>query len=241
MKPKPKKKRRWLVILLSIVGLLLAFLAAIVITSHYISTPTTGAAIGPYVEHKSALLVVGVQKDTTSNTAFYGDTTDFVEKVNRAVTLAQDAEMETLYIRNEYGNNPLVLLLSLGRYRRGTVGVDFDGRLRVINRRLFSKSVADSFSDGAFEDYLLGREIDTLYIVGADAAACVHKTALGGVNRGYCVTILKDAVITINDATMVEMLRQYEKDGIEVMDLDGFAEMCKDKKPRGEGCGCTDQ
>jgi len=45
-----------------------------------------------------------------------------------------------------------------------------------------------------------------------DAAYCVHKTALGALNRGYKVTVVDDALMTRKNLS--DVLKQYEKDGI---------------------------
>jgi nicotinamidase-related amidase len=172
--------------------------------------------------------VIDVQKDTTSN-AMYGDTTEFVEKVNQAIVFAQANDMDVLYVKNEYGNNPIVWLLSMGRYREGTGGIELDSRLQVVSDNVFSKSVGDSFSSKDFEEYLVSNNIDTLYIVGADAAACVYSTAQGGMNRHYNVSIIKDAVITVNANMLTQMLTQYASDGINIIDLAQFQELTQTK------------
>jgi nicotinamidase-related amidase len=107
----------------------------------------------------------------------------------------------------------------MGRYKKDTIGAEFDSRLQIVNENVFSKSIGDSFSSKDFEEYLIANEIDTLYIVGADAAACVYRTAEGGMNRQYHVNIIKDAIITVNDSAMTQMLTQYDSDGIGVIDF----------------------
>lgn len=223
-----KKKRKWLRILLPIVGVIVIFTAAVLLTSFYVANPTKGTPIARYDNPKSALLVIDVQNDTTSNKSFYGDTTEFVENVNQAIALAEQGGMEILYVKNINGSNPIVLLLSLGRYRKGTAGVELDGRLQLVNENTFSKSIGDSFSSKEFEEYLISKSVDTLYIVGADASACVYSTARGGTNRGYNVNVVEDAVISISDSIKKQMLQQYAADGVEVINLAQFEEVVRD-------------
>lgn len=222
---KTKKKRIWLRVLLVLAGVMVISSVAIVLTSLSVAKPTEGSAIAQYDNPKSALLVIDVQNDTTSNAAFYGDTTGFVESVNQAITFAGDNGMEILYVKNITGNNPIMGLLALGKYKRDSNGAELDGNLQLVNNNIFEKSIGDSFSSSDFEEYLVAKEVDTLYIVGADAAACVYSTAGGGLNRTYNVRVIKDAIITINDKTMEQMLEQYEKDGIEVIDMAKFQEL----------------
>jgi nicotinamidase/pyrazinamidase len=64
------------------------------------------------------------------------------------------------------------------------------------------------------ESFLILHQVGNLYLVGLDAAYCVHKTALGALNRGYKVTVVKDAILARDD--MNDILKRYEKDGIAV-------------------------
>ena len=132
-------------------------------------------------------------------------------------------------MKNEYGNNPIVRLLSMGRYRKGTNGAELDNRLQVVNENVFSKSIGDSFSSKDFEEYLILKEIDTLYIVGADASACIYSTARSGINKRYNVNIMKDAIITVNEKAMNQMLTKYASDNINIIDLVQFRELVQSK------------
>jgi len=217
---KKKGKRKVLIILCSIIGILIIFSTIVGLTVLHTKTPTKGAEIYRYAKSKSALLVIDVQNDTTDNIAFYGDTAKFVSNVNQAIALACDNNIDVLYVKNY--NNFIPSLLSGGRYKRGTNGYELSRNLQVVNENIFTKSIGDAFSSKDFDDYLISNEIDTLYIIGADASACIYSTALGGLNRKYNVNIIKDAIITINSEVMDKMLKQYETDGIGIIDLEQF-------------------
>jgi nicotinamidase-related amidase len=218
---KKNGRHKKMIILFSVIGIFILFIAITVLTSLYVNNPTKGEPIAKYENPKSALLVVDVQNDTINNKA-YSDTSGFIERVNQAVEYAEENGMIIIYIKNEYGFNPIISILSMGRYRKGTNGAELASDLSVVNDNIFSKSIGDSFSTSDFENYLISNEIDTLYIVGADAAACVYSTAQGGINRNYNINIIKDAIITINDKTMDDMLKKYISDGIAVIDLMQF-------------------
>ena len=214
-----KKKRKRLRVVLPIIGVVLILVIIVVSSVLYATTPTKGDPIAGYNEPKAALLVIDVQNDTTSNTAFYGDTTRFLENVNQAIAFAEENDMEILYVKNITGNNPVLQLLAGGKYKDGTVGAELADGLQIASGNIFTKSIRDSFSDKGFEDYLISKQVDTLYIVGADASACILSTAQGGINRNYNVNIISDAIITVNDTVMAQMLEQYTKDGAVVIDL----------------------
>jgi nicotinamidase-related amidase len=128
--------------------------------------------------------------------------------------MAEENGMEILYIRTEY-TNPLMQLLAGGMFKPGTDGFELDNKLNLVNDNVFSKSIADSFSNAAFENYLISKEVSSLYIVGADAAGCVLRTAQGAKNRNYSVTIIRDAVISAaSDSKMKQVEEQRAKSGI---------------------------
>ena len=222
MQADTKNKRKRLRVLLPIIGVVIVLIIIVAVSVIYATAPTKGEPIVRYNEPKAALLVIDVQNDTTNNTAFYGDTTRFLENVNQAITFAEENDMEILYVKNITENNPVLQMLSGGRYKDGTVGAELADGLQIVSGNIFTKSIRDSFSDKGFENYLISKQVDTLYIVGADASACILGTAQGGINRNYKVNIISDAIITINDTVLAEMLGQYTKDGAVVIDMAQF-------------------
>ena len=216
------KNKKALKIVLSIFGVILIVIAIFVIKVLSISTPTKGTLIRKYNDPKAALLVIDMQKDTTGNNSFYGDTTEFIDRVNQSIDIANKKAMEIVYVKQECKNNPLDLVISAGRYRAGSEGVQLDSRLKVVNENIFTKNKSDAFSTKEFENYLISKQIDTLYIAGADATGCVYKTALGGINRKYKVFVVEDSIISVNNKILKEMLNKYSSDGISVTSLEQF-------------------
>lgn len=212
-----------MMILFPALGVLVVLIAAYVITGLYVTLPTKGKSITGYGNPKSALLVIDVQNDITNNKS-YSKTSEFVDSVNRSIEFAEKNAMEILYIKNIYGSNPVAMLLSGGKGKKGTEGVEFDSRLNIVNDNVFTKSRGDSFSSAEFKKYLISKKVESLYIAGADAAGCILRTAQGGRNREYNVTIIKDAIITAaNDTKMKQLKEQYKKYGIDTITLN---ELC---------------
>ncbi|MCL1819778.1 MAG: cysteine hydrolase [Oscillospiraceae bacterium] len=217
-----KGKNKRMIILFSIIGIVIVLAAAVLLTLQHTNTPTKGAPIARYSNPKSALLVLDLQNDVIG---IYGDTSTFVENVNQAVALAEESGMEILYIKNIAGKNPIIQFLYMGKLRDGTKGAELDSRLRIANGNVFKKYIGDSFSSKEFERTLISKQVDTLYIVGADAAGCVYRTAQGGLNRKYNVNVITDAVITRDNKTMKQMLEKYTAEGIETTNLSGFQKL----------------
>jgi nicotinamidase/pyrazinamidase len=195
-----------------------------------IYTPTKGDMIAEYANPAKALLVIDVQEDYTGINGRQGPLLNNVEAQIRAInTLIDSASrtgMHVVYIRQIFDNNFFTRKF-IGRTLEGVPGTELDGRIRVINSNDFTKKISDAFSNPALDTFLVSNQVYELYLVGLDAAYCVYYTALGGLNRGYKVTVIEDAVMTRKD--MNDVLKQYEKDGIGVSSSKKVLEMRKER------------
>lgn len=219
-KSNPRQKRKWrtiMIIACSILGIILLTVTSRII---YLSTPTKGTHIKTYEHANAALLVIDVQKDTT-NMPQYKHTEELLANINSTIEQAKTSGMEIIYISQEF-SYPLDLILSNGLYKEGSEGATFDERLEIVSDQSFSKARSDIFSNPDFDQYLIDHEISTLYIVGADASACVYKAALGAKNRGYDTFIVKDCIFSFSDNMYNKMLKQYEKNQIPTITMDSF-------------------
>lgn len=180
-----------------------------------IYTPTTGAKISKYAAPQKALLVIDVQEDYTGlkgkQPVPYPNASDQITAINNVIDKASESGFQVVYIRHLFADNILTRTF-MGRDIEGLPGTEIDGRLKVINRNEFTKKISDSFSNPKLEGFLIRNHVDELYLVGLDAAYCVHKTALGALNRGYRVTVVDDAILSQKNLNVA--LKQYGKDGI---------------------------
>jgi nicotinamidase/pyrazinamidase len=205
-------KTALLVLLLSLLSLLLAAVAMVV---RSMFTATRGKKIARYPTPRKALVVLDLQEGYRGTNHRQPVTippaTGLIATVNRLIDSAALAGMEVAYIRQVFGNNLFVRLH--GGSKQGRVVID--RRVKVVNGNDFEKNRTDAFSNGAFGQLLIDRQVDELYLVGVDAAFCVYYTALGALNRGYKVTVVTDAVISRNK--MEGVLAKYRRKGIGVI------------------------
>jgi nicotinamidase-related amidase len=66
---------------------------------------------------------------------------------------------------------------------------------------LFDKPTYSPWVDGRLHSALRGGGVDTLVVTGGETDVCVLATALGGIDLGYRVIVLKDAVCSGADET----------------------------------------
>jgi nicotinamidase-related amidase len=177
--------------------------------------PTKGKKIAAYPDPRQALVVLDIQEGYSGTNSRQPVTstpaTGMIATVNRLIEKAAESGMEVAYIRQVFSNN-LIVRLHGGR-RQGRVIVD--RRIQVINGNDFEKNRTDAFSNRQFEQLLIDRHVNELYLVGVDAAFCVYYTALGALNRGYRVTVVTDAVMSRN--SMEDVLERYRRKGISVI------------------------
>ena len=188
---------------------------------YYLSKETFGEEVSGENGNKSALLVLDVQNDTLSMKE-YTQKDVLVKNINKAIEFAKENEIEIIYTKQVF-TNPIDKFLSGGLYAENTEGSELSPEIEVISSHVYEKERTDAFSNTELEKYLLDQKITTVYIVGADASACVYKTALGGLNRNYQVIILEDCIFSISDKFFLnEAIKKYENKGIQVSDLNEF-------------------
>ena len=180
--------------------------------------PTRGKRIADYPNPRQALVVLDLQEGYAGTASRQPVTAPpphgMLATVNRLIDLAAVTGMEVAYIRQVFGNNLFVRLH--GGRRQGRVIID--RRVKVINGNDFQKNRTDAFSNRDFEQLLIERQVNELFLVGVDAAYCVYYTALGALQRGYRVTVVRDAVMSRK--AMTDVLGLYRRRGIGVITSD---------------------
>lgn len=188
--------------------------------------PTHGEKISDYTNPKSALLVIDMQEDLigekTKAPHLYKNPENLINNVNNIIDMAMDKKYKVLYIRQEYKNNLLDMPLSRGTLISGHSGAELDSRLKMVSEDVFIKRQSDSFSSKEIENFLISNEVDKLYIVGLDANGCVYRSAKGGLNRNYRVSIIQDGITTTNIDKMDGILKKYVKNNISVINSSDF-------------------
>lgn len=213
---------QYLFTFLSIIGLLILTAIQLMFRSMFVAT--RGRKIALYPNPRRALVVLDIQEGYAGTEPRQPVTalpvTGMIATVNRLIDLASLSDMEVTYIRQVFGNNLIVRLH--GGKQTGKVMID--RRIKVINSNDFEKNRTDAFSNHRFEQLLIERQVNELYLVGVDAAYCVYRTALGALNRGYRVTVVTDAVSSRHK--MTDVLERYRRKGIAVTTSNQLIDSC---------------
>jgi nicotinamidase-related amidase len=174
-----------------------------------------------------ALLVIDIQEDATGTTTNkpYKNSKEFIDNVNSIINTSEKEGIIVIYIKHLINNNFINKIILGNRFIKGTHGSEIDSRIKIINSLVFSKDKGDALSNSKLCDFLKQNNTNEIFIVGLDATACIYKTAIGAISRGYKAVVIKDAIITTKMKKMPQILNIYEKRGILLTSIDDFIRM----------------
>ena len=214
----------WLKVLFIIAGIIAGLTLILFAMIHQMIKPTTGEKIPDYGMKAQALLVIDVQEDYTGANAVrpFKDRETLVASTNILVSEAEKRKMPVVYVENII-DHPFFKPLMNGLNAEGAPGTKTDARIvRIPDSVTLSKNRSDSFSNPKLDEFLRSKKINELILCGLDGAYCVKSTALGGVNRGYKVTIIPEAVASESGYTKQELMDIWKKAGVEVIPLKDY-------------------
>ena len=159
---------------------------------------------------KEALVVIDIQNDITKNYK------EIIDGINQAINRAVEKDMHVIYIKH---NN-----LSAGTrtFKPDTKGAELVPEIQIVSDSIFVKTKGNALTSEAFADYIAKQEIDTFYVTGADATACVKSTCFNMRKADYDVTVISDCITSYDKRKIEEMLAYYEKQGCKLIQVDEF-------------------
>lgn len=150
---------------------------------------------------KKALIVIDLQNDITKNYR------DIIGNVNAAIDWAAGNGIHIVYIRHE-NTSP-----ASRTFKPGMKGFEFVPELKLVSDNRFTKSKSSVLTCPEFASFLEEKQIEELYIVGADATGCVKSACFNLCKAGYKVNIFSDCVTSYDKSKIPEMLSYYESKG----------------------------
>ncbi|MCT4783741.1 MULTISPECIES: cysteine hydrolase family protein [Exiguobacterium] len=154
---------------------------------------------------KEALVVIDLQNDITKNYK------TVIENVNHSIDWAVEHDVPVVYIRHEN--------LSAGTrtFKTGTRGAELVPDLKVASDHVFTKYKGNALTSEAFSAFIEQYEVETFYITGADAIACVKSTCYNMRKANYDVQVLSDCITSYDQKKIAEMIQYYEGKGCKII------------------------
>ena len=225
MKVKKKILKK---ILFSIIGVVILTMLIVVVNLlvffNNSSIVSKGQPIQNYGKKNCALLVVDIQEVITGGHSIFPSlqeqSENLIQKINQAIDSFEVHNYPVIYIRSEI-TNPLINLIN-SSYEKGSLGVQYDKRLKIVSDIEVVKTGKDSFRNTNLDDILTKNKVNELYIVGLDAAECVNATVEASQNRQYKVNIIKEAVISKSQNKTDSMMVCFKDREVRIITLDSL-------------------
>lgn len=154
---------------------------------------------------QQALVVIDIQNDITKNYKAV------IDNINTSIDWAVDKGIPVVYIRHEN--------LSAGTrtFKTGTRGAELAPDLKIVSDHVFTKYKGNALTSEAFAAFIEQHGIDTFYITGADATACVKSTCYNLRKSDYTVSVLSDCITSYDLKKIDDMIAYYEGKGCAII------------------------
>lgn len=154
---------------------------------------------------QQALVVIDIQNDITKNYKAV------IDNINTSIDWAVAKGLHVVYIRHEN--------LSAGTrtFKTGTRGAELVPDLKIVSDHVFTKYKGNALTSEAFATFIEQHGIDTFYITGGDATACVKSTCYNLRKSDYTVSVLSDCITSYDLKKIDDMIAYYEGKGCTII------------------------
>ena len=187
------------------ISVLLAF------TFLWVTALATNPLEGKYI------LVIDIQEIWTKNKLEPAAAELLIANINKIISKADSGKV--IYIESVVANLSLDFSgISIGFPK----GLMIDDRLHTVNSNRFTKNKPDSFSSEQLKVFLSKHTANSFVVVGLAAEHCILETLVGGLNRGYKMALVPEAIWGESEATKEKSIATAKKKGAEVVLLNSL-------------------
>lgn len=191
--------------------------------------PTSGDPITPQEKEGLALLVMDMQRDFLRSDGRMpvdrNQVEPLIEAVNTLIDEHEEKVFDVLFVANAF--SPYDVIGNLFRNFAAVAATEraaLDSRIRFEKPNIFFKRQPDAFTNPKLDEYLRANKLDHLVITGVFADQCVAATSQGAINRNYKVTLIKEAVASIDNDARDKALKKLKEKGATVTSLTQWME-----------------
>jgi nicotinamidase-related amidase len=154
------------------------------------------------------LIVVHVQEPFARDELSKEYTADAVKKINQLIEKANPENV--IYVKSIHK----VLNLTWKKIYVDKIDIALDNRLNIVNQNIFIDEGGDVFKSEELYEFVKGKNINQIVIVGRVAEGCITETILGGKKLGYEMSFISDAVIGETPESKEKALNKLKNKGI---------------------------
>lgn len=171
---------------------------------------------------KSILLVIDMQKDllTYGKGGMKMDSStvaSLIQNINKNIEIADSLKIPVAYIQNLW-TNPFWIFFGGNVCRKGDKETELDKRLRMVNSKIYEKSVPNSFSNKMLNDFIKENQIEKVFICGIKTEGCIGATVKSSLKKGYKTFIIAPAAGSNSLKRVQKDLLEFSKIGAITID-----------------------
>jgi len=152
----------------------------------------------------TVLLVVDVQTALMNSHPYHE--TEFIDNIRKITEVARKSDIEVVYIRHDDGKGT--------ELERDTEGWEiFHLVAPKGGEKIFDKKYNSAFKETGLKDYLDGKKINNLILVGMQTEYCIDASCKVAFEHGYSLIIPSKATTTFNSrfSPAEALINFYEK------------------------------
>jgi len=95
-----------------------------------------------------------------------------------------------------------------------------DSNLKIVSNNIFIKVNGDAFTCMELNNFLRKNNASEIILVGLLAEKCIYKTAIGGIDTGYDIYIIPDAIMGKTTKRKGKAIRKMTERGVVILPFD---------------------
>ncbi|MEI6574606.1 MAG: isochorismatase family protein [Bacteroidota bacterium] len=164
------------------------------------------------ISHDQYLLVLDVQGAFIDHKPYEKDARAMIASVN---SILGDFSPEKIIYVKSAGK---ALSFSSWRFKTDTLPApDFDNTLKIVSKNIFVKVSGDAFTSVDLIALLTENHAKEIVLAGLLAEECITNTALGGMERGYNITVIPEAITGKSEKSKEKAIRKLQEKGIKIL------------------------
>lgn len=186
------------------------------LVSIFLSASLNGHSQSNKAENNKYVIVLDVQPEYVNNLN-PGLSSEFIESIN--IVIENSDPDKVIYVSSLH----LALSISFKSIKVDTlVSLDVDSNVRLVNDIKFIKDEADAFTVKELVDFFKDNNATDIIVIGLLAEKCVTRTLIGGIDLGYKMYVIPEAIIGKTENRKNKAIEKLTKKGVVEIGLSDY-------------------